>query len=127
MEEVRRRLVILREEWIRLDHIPDELAVMGLDNLHKRSVADWLDRLADQAHALSESPPGELVMLNCSCRQLLGLAEEYLHHHLREYPTIHMLGFLTLLEQLQAFLSASPDSPALEPERTVRRRRFAGR
>ncbi len=105
MGEISRHLAALRDTWISLDHIPDDLAATGLSNISKQSVTDMITSMSRMADELSAAPEEETVMVRRSCEQTIKLAEENLSEHLGQYPTIHMLGFLTLLYQIQSILA----------------------
>lgn len=87
--------------------IPGHLATLGLSGINRDNIGRDIRELAHLAARLERAPAEETRMARYSCESAVQLAENYLSHRLDENPTIHLLGFLTLLQRLRLTLTSA--------------------
>jgi len=104
MNDVARRLDAIRQSWFEQTGIAENMALMGLANISKQHVTDTLADLARMATKLSGAAPEGMVMTRRSCEETIRVAEFYLAEYLKSHESIHILGFLTLLNQVRVAL-----------------------
>lgn len=115
MLEIARRLHALKASWQGLEVAPHNLAAIGLPEKESRFIEDLIDGLAGMASELNASPIGSLAMVHRSCEDQLRHLEAFFSTPTTENPTFRMLGFVTLLLQMQSILKGAlaqaPDPP----------------
>lgn len=114
MREIARQLGYMRQAWLSLCNIPEDLSFMGLPGRSKQSIAAAMDDLALMAAGLAMAPQAGLEMTRRSCEASLQLLEDYICKHLSEQPALHLLGFLTILQQLHTTLTEAMTRTAQE-------------
>jgi len=104
MNDVVRHLDAIGKSWLEQTGIPENLALMGLADISKQDVTDTLTDLARMAAKLSGAAAEDMVMTRRSCEETIRVAEFYLAEYLKNHQAIHILGFLTLLNQVRVAL-----------------------
>ncbi|HXH64654.1 MAG TPA: hypothetical protein VNH42_03985 [Mariprofundaceae bacterium] len=107
MIEISQRLRRLKASWQGLDNRPDDLACLGLPGKDSRYIEDLIDQLVRMSGQLEGGADDDLAMTRALCESLLKQAEAFFSPDSSiSYPSMRMLSFVTLLQQLRTTLRA---------------------
>jgi hypothetical protein len=104
MNDIATRLKALKQAWQSIPNVPDDLTMLGLPGKNGQFIEDTIDELACMAAKLAFAPTESLVMIKSSCEGHLKLLEAFFFEEIGGHPSMQMLTFVTLLQQLQASL-----------------------
>lgn len=104
MNEIAQRLRALKKAWQNIPNIPDDLTMLGLPGKNSQFIEDSIDELAYMAAKLVFAPADSLVMIKPLCEHHLKLLEAFFFEEISGHPSMQMLTFVTLLQQLQTSL-----------------------
>ncbi|HKJ84345.1 MAG TPA: hypothetical protein VJ961_10060 [Mariprofundaceae bacterium] len=107
MIEIARRLAALKRTWQTLEVAPRSLALLGLPGKDSRFVEELIDGLAFMSSTLETAPQESLTMVRRSCEEQLKHLEAFFTIQSQEAPAIRMLGFITLLLQMESILKGA--------------------
>jgi len=121
MNEISRRLRALKAAWQNLENRPEDLAIFGLPGKDSRYIDDLIDQLVLMAGQLEGSDEDDLAMTSTLCESLLKQAEAFFSPETSiTYPSMRMLSFVTLLQQLRTTLKSYLADTVTEAERPGR-------
>ncbi|MDT8377162.1 MAG: hypothetical protein RQ867_10570 [Mariprofundaceae bacterium] len=104
MNVIAHRLKALKQAWLTIPNVPDDLTMLGLFGKNGRFIEETIDGLACMAAELEFAPAESLVMIKQPCEVYLKSLEEFFHHEISGHPSMQMLTFATHLMQLQTTL-----------------------
>ena len=121
MIEISQRLRGLKASWQGLENRPDDLGCLGLPGKDSRYIEDLLDQLVRMSSQLEGGHEDDLAMTRALCESLLKQAEAFFSPASTiTYPSMRMLSFVTLLQQLRTTLKAHLTGTLAENERSGR-------
>jgi hypothetical protein len=107
MIEISQRLRMLKASWQGLENKPDDLAIFGLPGKDSRYIDDLIDQLVRMSGQLEGGREEDLAMTRALCESLLKQAEVFFSPESTiTYPSMRMLSFVTLLQQIRTTLKA---------------------
>ncbi|MFQ5582487.1 MAG: hypothetical protein ACE5F3_07690, partial [Mariprofundaceae bacterium] len=101
MNDIAQRLTALKQAWQDIENVPDDLTMLGLPGKNGRFIEDAIDELSCMAAELVFAPAESLVMIRSSCEDHLKPLEAFFFQDISGHPSMQMLTFVTLLQQLQ--------------------------
>ena len=101
---IAQRLRELKQAWLTIPNVPDDLTMLGLPGKDGRFIEETIDGLASMAAELEFTPIENLVMLKQACEVYLKSLEAFFEHEISGHPSMQMLTFATHLLQLQTTL-----------------------
>lgn len=104
MNDITRRLTALKQAWQSIENIPDDLTALGLPGKDGQFIENVIDNLSYMAVKLTSVPADSLVMIKSSCEAHLQPLEAFFFEGISGHPSMEMLTFVTLLQQLQSSL-----------------------
>ncbi len=104
MNDIVQRLKALKQAWQNIPNVPDDLTMLGLPGKDGRFIEDAIDELACIAAKLVPAPAEILMMIKPLCENHLKLLEAFFTQEISGHPSMQMLTFVTLLQQLQTCL-----------------------
>jgi hypothetical protein len=121
MFEISQRLRKLKADWQGLENRPDDLAILGLPGKNSRYIEDLIDQLVRMASQLEGGPEDDLAMTRALSESLLKQAEAFFSPNTSiTYPSMRMLSFVTLLQQLRTTLKSHLEDSTTESGRSGR-------
>jgi hypothetical protein len=112
MNDISKRLKALKSAWKNIENRPNDLAALGLPGKDSRYIEETIDELARMAAKLGHGRSEELVMTRCLCESLMTKAEAYFSPETTStYPSMRMLSFVALLQQMQTTMKAHLADP----------------
>jgi hypothetical protein len=104
MNDIAQRFKALKQAWQNTPNVPDDLTMLGLPGKNARFIEDSIDDLAYMAAKLVFAPADSLAMIIPLCEHHLKLLEAFFFEEISGHPSMQMLTFVTLLQQLQTSL-----------------------
>ncbi|MCF7822118.1 MAG: hypothetical protein K9M17_06730 [Mariprofundaceae bacterium] len=104
MNDIAQRLRALKQAWQSIPNVPDDLTMLGLPGKSGQFIEDSIDELACMAAELVFAPTASMVMIKSLCENHLKLLEAFFHQEISGHPSMQMLTFVSLLQQLQTSL-----------------------
>ena len=104
MNEITQRLAALKQAWQSIENIPDDLTALGLPGKDGSYLETVMDDLSYMASKLASAPPDSLVMIRSACEDHLKPLEAFFYEDFSGHPSMQMLTFVTLLQQLHSSL-----------------------
>ena len=104
MNEIAQRLKALKQAWQNIPNVPDDLTMLGLPGKNGQFIEETIDELAYLAAKLVFAPAENLMMIKPLCENHLKLLEAFFFEEISGHPSMQMLTFVTLLQQMQASL-----------------------
>ena len=101
---IAQRLRALKQAWKSIPNVPDDLAMLGLPGKDGQFIEDSIDELACMAAELAFAPTAGMVMIKSLCENHLKLLEAFFYQEISGHPSMQMLTFVSLLQQLQTSL-----------------------
>ena len=108
MHDIAQRLIALKQAWQSIDNMPDDLTVLGLPGKNGRFVEQAIHELACLAANLASAPDESLIMIRSSCESYLKPLENFFFQDISGNPSMQMLTFVTLLQEMHTTLRQSP-------------------
>jgi len=108
MQDIAQRLIALKQDWQSIDNIPDDLTVLGLPGKNGQFVEQAIHELACLAADLASAPDENLVMIRSSCESYMKLLENFFFQDISGNPSMQILTFVTLLQEMHTALRQSP-------------------
>lgn len=107
MTEISQRLRMLKASWQGLENRPDDLGCLGLPGKDSRYIDDLIDQLVYMSGQVELCRDEDQAMTRALCESLLKQAEAFFSPESTiTYPSMRMLSFVTLLQQLRTTLKA---------------------
>jgi len=107
MNDIARRLTALEQSWQCIGSKSDDLTMLGLPGKDGQYIEDAIHELACIATELTAAPTENLVMIRYSCESHLKPLEAFFFQDISGHPSMQMLAFATMLQQMQATLHES--------------------
>ncbi len=104
MNDIAQRLKALKQAWQNIPNVPDDLTMLGLPGKNSQFIEDTIDELACMAAKLVPVPAENMMMIKSLCENHLKLLEAFFTQEISGHPSMQMLSFVTLLQQLQTSL-----------------------
>ena len=121
MIDISQRLRKLKADWLGLENRPDDLAILGLPGKSSRYIEDLIDQLVHMSMQLEGGREDDLAMTRALCESLLKQAEAFFSPDTSiTYPSMRMLSFVTLLQQLRTTLKSHLADTAADTGRSDR-------
>jgi len=104
VNDITQRLAALKQAWQSIENIPDDLTALGLPGKDGRYLEAVMDDLSYMTTKLASAPSDNLVMIRSACEDHLKSLEAFFFEDFRGHPSMQMLTFVTLLQQLHSSL-----------------------
>jgi len=116
MNEISQRLRALKKSWHNLKNTHHDLTYLGLPGKDRQYIEDMIDELAQMAEQLESSHKDIQLMVRRSLEAQLGHAEAYFTKDVTDNPSMRMLSFAAILQQMQRMLKSATVQSASNPD-----------
>jgi hypothetical protein len=107
MKEISKRLRALKKSWQGLTNAPHDLTYLGLPGKDRRYIIDAIDHLTEMSEPLESAHEDIQLMAKRSLESQLRHAEAYFTKDTIEDPSMRMLSFATILQQMRSTLQSA--------------------
>jgi len=116
MDEISQRLRALKKSWQDIKSTQHDLTYLGLPGKDRQYIEDVIDKLAQMAEELESSHEDIQLMVRRSLEAQLGHAEVYFTQDMAENPSMRMLSFAAILQQMQRMLKSATAQSSTNPD-----------
>jgi len=116
MDEISQRLRALKKSWCNIKNEQHDLTYLGLPGKDRQYIEDAIDGLVQMAEQLESSHEDIQLMVRRSLEAQLGHAEAYFARDMAENPSMRMLSFAAILQQMQKMLKSATVQSSSNPD-----------
>jgi len=116
VDEISQRLRALKKSWLGIKNAQHDLTYLGLPGKDRQYIEDVIDTLAQMAEQLESSHEDIQLMVRRSLEAQLGHAEAYFAKDMAENPSMRMLSFAAILQQMQRMLKSALAQSSSKPD-----------
>jgi len=116
MDDISQRLRALKKSWCNIKDAQHDLTYLGLPGKDRQYIEDAIDGLVQMAEQLESSHEDIQLMVRRSLEAQLEHAEAYFTQDMAENPSMRMLSFATILQQMQRMLKSALAQSSSKPD-----------
>jgi len=117
MDDISQRLRALKKSWCNIKDAQHDLTYLGLPGKDRQYIEDAIDGLVQMAEQLESSHEDIQLMVRRSLEAQLGHAEAYfIAKKTTENPSMRMLSFAAILQQMQKVLKSATAQSSSNPD-----------